>query len=108
IYSIFNRKNEALILFKKALELNPRSVNAFNNLGILYFELGKKEDSHSFFKKAFEINPDSPVALYNLAVAYYYRKEYGLAGRYFDKAVKSGYAVNPDFSKLIRETQNIK
>jgi tetratricopeptide (TPR) repeat protein len=102
IYSNLNRKNEALMLFRKALDLNPQSANAYNNLGILYYELGKNDDSFAFFKKAFEINPDYPVVLYNLAVAHYYRKEYGLASEYCDKAMKLGYKVNADFMELLK------
>jgi tetratricopeptide (TPR) repeat protein len=47
--------SDAVLLFKKSLELNPRNVNALNNLGNLYIETGDLDKAHGMFGAAINI-----------------------------------------------------
>ena len=61
------KKEEAIPLYKKAIELNPNYVEAYNNLGVACFETGRREDAiAALFKKALEINPNQADARRNL------------------------------------------
>lgn len=53
-------------LFKKALEMNPSSADALNNLGISCAKQGNIELSLEYFKKSFLINMRSAVLVNNL------------------------------------------
>jgi len=53
-------------MYKKALEINPRHPNVYNNLGIAYFESGEREEAIAAFKKALDINPNHAEARRNL------------------------------------------
>jgi len=54
------------------------------------------------YQKAIELAPDYFLAHNNLAVVYYSRQEYELAIRHADLAAKIGYAVSPEFLRLLR------
>ena len=41
--------------FKKAIEIDPNRIEAYNNLGILYSISGEQEEAITVFKKAIEI-----------------------------------------------------
>ena len=49
---------EAIVLSKKAIELQPGNVSPHYNLGIIYFTIGKKDDAISEFRAAlrYDIN----------------------------------------------------
>jgi len=51
------RLEEALAIFKLTAEKYPLSADAFNNMGVVYLEMGKSEESLLYFTKAYELNP---------------------------------------------------
>jgi len=53
---------DAVVLFRKALQVNPDSDEAYFNLGKAYLGLGRTEDAIRCFKKAAVFNPDSALA----------------------------------------------
>lgn len=63
-----NLKEEAIELYKKALELNEFDM-AYNNWGAALIDLGKDEESLEKFSKAIEIEPANLNAYYNWALA---------------------------------------
>jgi tetratricopeptide (TPR) repeat protein len=63
------RNEEAIAIWKKALELNPSSDKAHNNVGLLLAGSGKFEEAIPHFEKTLEINPEYPAAHSNLGVA---------------------------------------
>jgi tetratricopeptide (TPR) repeat protein len=93
---------EALASFKKAVALDPNFSQAYNNLGLAYSEIGEKEQAIKYYKKAIEIDPDNSNAHNNLAVIYYYEKQYGLAIKHCDIAIKLGHKVSPEFLELLK------
>ena len=65
LLSDLGRQEEALFDYNKAIEINPRYANYYNNrgdniqikLGILLSDLGRKEEALIDYNKAIEINP---------------------------------------------------
>lgn len=98
-YAALGRKEEAASSYRKAIELNQSFLEAYINLGVAYQNLGNSAEAIIAYQKALEINPKIAIAHNNLAVAYYQEKEYGMAMKHLDLAVKFGYKVNPEFSR---------
>ena len=71
--AIKNHKNNnfkiAEQLYNKALNINSKSVDVHNNLGILFNQLGKFDQSIISYEKAIKINPDYAPAYNNLGFA---------------------------------------
>ena len=107
-YAALGRKEEAASSYRKAIELNQSFLEAYINLGVAYQDLGNSAEAIIAYQKVLEINPKIAIAHNNLAVAYYQEKEYGMAMKHLDLAVKFGYTVNPEFSRSLepyRKTQ---
>jgi len=58
--------NEAEIMTRKAIELNPNMAEANYNLGNLLKDLGNFKGAELYTRKAIEINPKLAMAHYNL------------------------------------------
>ncbi|OWY25724.1 tetratricopeptide repeat protein [Sphingobacteriales bacterium UPWRP_1] len=54
----------------KALEIYPRYVSAWNNLGFVYMYTGEREKAISCLKKAIEYKPTHSEALFNIGLAF--------------------------------------
>src|SRR3989440_6229332 len=59
--------DEAIKEFKKAIELDPESAHAHDNLATVYSEKKLYRDALAEYLKAIELEPDSATAHYNLA-----------------------------------------
>ncbi len=100
-YADMGRLQKAIYWYKKALKINPDSISVYNNLGVLYIHLGKCKGAISSYRKALEINPDYARAYFGLAEAYFYDKQYNLAIKYCDEAVKFQYNVPKEFLDML-------
>ena len=49
----------AVIHFKKALALNPRSPDIWYELGITFREIGNQEQANSAFNEALKLDPNN-------------------------------------------------
>ena len=58
---------EAIKEFQKAIDLDPESAHAHDNLATVYMEKKQFEKALGEYLKALAIEPDSPTAHYNLA-----------------------------------------
>jgi TolB-like protein/Tfp pilus assembly protein PilF len=54
------RNAEALVLIRKAAELDPRSPIILQNVGAVYAGAGRFEESLAWFRKSIEVDPDFP------------------------------------------------
>jgi tetratricopeptide (TPR) repeat protein len=90
---------------EKALQLDPKSPAAWNNLGNYYGEAGPITNAFAYFAKAIEMDPTEPVYYQNLAVmVYLYRTDaksfYHLnEQQVFDKSLalyRKAMQLNPD------------
>jgi Flp pilus assembly protein TadD len=61
-----NRTDEALVNYRRALELNPQEPMVHNNIGVIYMNQGKFTEAEAEFNKELEINPGYDRALSNL------------------------------------------
>jgi len=59
---------KAVEYYNKALEINPKYDDAWNNKGAALSDLGRKEEAIRCYDKALEINPKSAVVWYNKGV----------------------------------------
>src|SRR6266850_6922848 len=59
--------DEAIREFKKAIELDPNSAHAHDNLATVYSEKKLYREALREYLTALELEPDSPTAHYNLA-----------------------------------------
>jgi Flp pilus assembly protein TadD len=60
------RKDEAAVLFQKAVEEDPHYSGAYNNLGMVTYDAGRSAEAAALFRKAVEIDPRSAGAYNNL------------------------------------------
>ena len=56
----------AIKFFKKAITVNPKYADSYNNLGKCYIDIEQLE-LHFNFKKAYRLNPKSHLPLINIA-----------------------------------------
>jgi serine phosphatase RsbU (regulator of sigma subunit) len=63
------RIEEAVGAYERLLEIEPSDATALNNLGTLYWRLGRREDAATRFKTAATIDPSDPRIQRNLALA---------------------------------------
>jgi type IV pilus biogenesis/stability protein PilW len=77
--------------YEKVIELEPNYVEAYNNLAIVYQEMGDWEKARSTYQKSVEINPQYGKAHNNLGILLYLQERYEESIEAFQKAL----AVNP-------------
>jgi Tfp pilus assembly protein PilF len=73
------------------------------SLGSAYFRSGKLSDAEREYRAAIEGDPRSGEAHNNLAVVYLETQRYDLADKSLQAAKKTGFKVNPELEKAIRE-----
>ncbi|MBQ7875664.1 MAG: tetratricopeptide repeat protein [Clostridia bacterium] len=81
---------EALMYYKKALDINPKHANTYNNIANIYFNIGYWDDAEMFAKKALDLNPKVYQASSLLAIIYSCMGDEEEAGKYFTVAVSNG------------------
>jgi Flp pilus assembly protein TadD len=68
VVELGNKNHElADLYFTKALELDPKTVGAWINMGTAQFQTGNLEESERCYKKALALSPKNPAAMSNLA-----------------------------------------
>ncbi|TAM36087.1 tetratricopeptide repeat protein [bacterium] len=85
---------ERLRFYREKIGRNHGSPEDYNNLAVIYGELGSHETAISLCQKAIEINPNSPEAYNNLSAAYGFSKD-------FDKSIEfsqKSLALDPRFA----------
>lgn len=96
IYKIYKKRSDiAMLLYEKALELNPEETWALNNVGTILQEEGKWEEALSYYKRASEMAQAEKVeqeranhVFHNLGWAYYRCKKYKEACEVFSYLAK--------------------
>ena len=79
--------DEAIYMFKKSIETNPKFYKAYYNLGYIYLQQEKPNMALSEFKKAVKYKPDFSYGYYNIGCAYLKLKQYSSARYNFFKAL---------------------
>ncbi len=83
--------NASIPLLKRALELDPKIKEGWNNLGLAYLRLGQFEDAGAAFRKQIELNPFDEHAYNFLGFALQQQLDYADAAKAFEKQIE----VNP-------------
>jgi tetratricopeptide (TPR) repeat protein len=79
---------EALALFLKAIELNPRSVQGHFQLGLTYMTLNNSPKAIEAYQKVTELDSKFVNAYFNLGYIYATDKNYSRAEQMYTQAVK--------------------
>ena len=82
------RWNEALSAYNKAIEQNPNDASAYNNRGLAYDNLDKKDLAIADYEKAIELNPKYGDAFNNLAKTYGRHGYYKQAILFYDRVIE--------------------
>ena len=89
-----NYKNETT-LWSNLIRDNPKAWIAYNNLGVIYDNVGKTESAIDLYTRAITINPDYSEAYNNRGNVYRDRGNIQQAISDFNKAI----AINPNFAE---------
>ena len=89
IYLNLEKWDNALLAFKKTLEIDNKFIEAHNNLGVTYSHLGKYDKAIESYNKAINLNNSYANAYNNLGTYYDDFGNYSEAIKNYDKALKS-------------------
>ena len=78
----------AIALFKRATEVDPKNKSAWNNLGLVYFQLRQDEPAIAAFQKQLEVNPYDEFAYDYLGRVYWNERKYDDAVKAFNKQLE--------------------
>lgn len=94
-YMQANDFDNAILKFRKAIEIDPNFAFAWDNLGVSYRRTNQYEEAIEAYKKSLEINPEGRMPLINIAVTYNLKKEYEEAIKHYNKFI-SVYPKDPE------------
>jgi len=89
----FGRKEDAIQLLNKAIEISPYFPKSYNKLGLLYFERGQRDKAIALLNKALKLNPDDPEIYHNLGYIYMSDGNAHDAKKMYKEAIK----VDPNY-----------
>ena len=95
--------DNAICYFKKSIEINPRYIEAINNLGNLYFNLERFKEALETYSKAIEINPEFSESYSNRSNTFLKLQDIEAANVDIDLAIK----FNPNYYKAWFNKGNI-
>lgn len=90
------RTEDAIYMYKKAIEKDKKCYRAYYNLGNYYFEHGKYNEALDNYTKAYKLKPENPYICFNMGCTLLKLGDLTKAKLYFYKAVM--YDANiPEF-----------
>ena len=102
LYNLFgavlaDKKNfeQALVNYKKSLEINPDYAEGHNNLGVTFYKLGKFIESIDSYHRAIKIKPNFAKSYNNLGLAYKELGKFNESINNYQQAIK----INPDYAE---------
>jgi arylsulfatase A-like enzyme/Tfp pilus assembly protein PilF len=79
----------AIKYLTKAIEINPKNNNDYNNLGLIYAEQEQYDQAVMYLNRALEIDPDETLTHNNLGLILIRQNKYEQAINHFNKTLKS-------------------
>ena len=79
----------ALVLLKRATEVDPKNKVAWNNLGLVYFAMRENDQAIAAYQKQIEVNPYDQYAYNNLGRVYWNERKYDDAVKAFNKQLEN-------------------
>ena len=95
IYFESDRKNESVVVYKKALAIDPGNLQTRLGLGETYSMLTRNDLAVVQFLKAAEIKKDDPEILFKIALEYWYHQKLNETAEYYNKVL----AIDPDHTQ---------
>jgi protein O-mannosyl-transferase len=71
VYARRKDYQNAILEFKKSIEINPKYADAWHNLALSYQSIGQKEEAIKTYQKAIELNPKLWQSMENLTLLYF-------------------------------------
>ncbi|MBN1230913.1 MAG: tetratricopeptide repeat protein [Anaerolineales bacterium] len=59
LYALLDKKDESMVSYLRAVEINPENATAFFQLGILYLSLNQQESARQAFETVLELSPNT-------------------------------------------------
>ncbi len=79
----------AIVLLKRATEVDPKNKYAWNNLGLIYLQMRDSDQAIAAFQKQIEVNPYDEFAYNNLGRVYWNDRKYDEAVKAFNKQLEN-------------------
>jgi tetratricopeptide (TPR) repeat protein len=79
----------AIVLLKRATEVDPKNKFAWNNLGLIYLQMRESDQAIAAFQKQIEVNPYDEFAYNNLGRVYWNDRKYDEAVKAFNKQLEN-------------------
>ena len=95
--------NQALVNYKKSLEINPNYAEGHNNLGVAFYKLRKFNESIDSYQRAIKIKPNFSKAHNNLGLAYKELEKFTESINNYQKAIK----INPEYAEAYNNLGNV-
>ena len=99
--------DEALSLYQKAVQLDPRFIVAYNDIGIVYEAKGMPKEAEKAYLRAIELEPGYLSSYSNLALLYESQRDFEKAARYWQKRIDLGSASDPWTEKAKERLDNL-
>jgi tetratricopeptide (TPR) repeat protein len=99
---------EAIHTWQKEIELSPKRVRPYNNIGITYRRLGNLDAAKRFHAKAIKVDPKFGHSYYSLGLVHYDRKHYEEAKGLFLEAIRRDYGDADVYYSLGQAHKNLK
>ena len=88
VYSEQNKNDQAIINYKKSIQIDSQYFNAYNNLGVIMFRLQKFHDAIKYFNEAIKINPKFCKAINSLGATLIFFEKFDEAINCFNKVLE--------------------
>ena len=90
--------NDAITHYTEAIDLNPELVEAYNNRGNVYCNIGDFKASFEDYNRAIDLNPEDARFYYNRGEMWLCRKEWEKAKADLTKSKEMGINISEVFS----------
>ncbi|MGB4099356.1 MAG: tetratricopeptide repeat protein [bacterium] len=98
-----DRLAEAILMWRKGLDLNKSDDDLWWQIGVAQFRLGDLVSAENSYKEALRYNPKHVRALTNLGFLYYQQYNYNLARKYWKQSLE----LDPDQPQLKQKLKEI-
>jgi predicted Zn-dependent protease len=79
---------DAVVAYRKAIELNPHASGALVNLGTIAFRMRKLKEAADYYARAMEADPEYPLAHFNLGNLHDEQGNFASARRHYLEAIR--------------------
>ena len=90
------KMEDAVYMYKKAIEKDKKCYRAYYNIGNYFLERGQYKEAIENYSKASKIKSENPYIFYNIGCAYLKQQNYNKARANFNKAIMYNNKV-PEF-----------